>query len=117
MKKVIILSMALTCLYSGIQADNTESTATTAVDAQPPTEEVMQRHRFVRTQTFLNLLEKMKNGSEEDVRRFVAYTLDWMAELEKSDKTADQELFIQLKQIMEALIEKANNTPQDTLEA
>ena len=83
MKKVIILSMALTCLYSGIQADNTESTATTAVDAQPPTEEVMQRHRFVRTQTFLNLLE----------------------------------IFIQLKQIMEALIEKANNTPQDTLEA
>lgn len=117
MKKVIILSMALACLYSGIKANNTESTATTAVEAQPSNEEAMRRHRFVRTQTFLNYLEKMKNGSEEDVRKFIVYTLDWMAELEKSDRAADQELFMQLKQIMESLIEKAHNTPQDAPEA
>lgn len=105
MKKITffaIVFVSLCSMQKSIIAEEQVAADQTEAASSIQFEDAAKQHRYVRTQVFVNLLQKVQN-SPEDASKFIAYTLDWMQELSQSNDAADQELYRQLYALIRSI--------------
>lgn len=107
MKKIDLLAIffvSLCSTQSPICAEEQAMADHTNVASNHQFNEAAKQHRYVKTQAFVNLLQKVQN-SPEDAAKFIAYSLDWMQELSQSEDPADQELCRQLYTLISGIVQ------------